>query len=171
MIRYALVRTSAGWGGLVEREGRVLGVVLPGRSSMDARARIARDWPEAEHERRILPKLQAAIRDYFSGKYVRFDADTDLSDLPIFSRKVLKACQQIPYGRTSTYGELARQVGKPGAARAVGQALGRNPIPLIIPCHRVLRSDGEVGGFSSPAGPRQKAEMLRLESRRAGGKR
>lgn len=171
MIRYALVRTGAGWAGLVEREGRVLGVVLPGRSPKDIRARIASDWPEAEHDPRILRKLQAAIRDYFAGRRVRFDADADLSDLPTFSRKVLQACREIPYGQTSTYGKLAKRIGQPGAARAVGQALGRNPIPLIIPCHRVLRSDGELGGFSSQAGPRQKAEMLRLESRRAGGKR
>jgi len=78
-------------------------------------------------------------------------------------RKVLRACRNIPHGQTATYGALAARVGSPAAARAVGGAMAANPIPLIIPCHRVLRADGGLGGFSTTGGTATKQRLLQHE--------
>jgi methylated-DNA-[protein]-cysteine S-methyltransferase len=85
-----------------------------------------------------------------------------LDAFPPFSRKVLEFVHTIPYGETLTYAEVAHAVGQPKAARAVGQALKRNPLPLIIPCHRVVATNG-LGGFTSPGGIATKLEMLQWE--------
>lgn len=87
----------------------------------------------------------------------------ELGGASVFARQVYDVVRGIPAGLTMTYGELAQAMHRPGAARAVGQALGRNPIPLIIPCHRVLAAGGQVGGFSAPGGPVTKARLLALE--------
>jgi methylated-DNA-[protein]-cysteine S-methyltransferase len=87
------------------------------------------------------------LRDYFAGRRRVFSTPVDLSGEPTFRRKVLEALCAIPFGATTTYGELARRAGKPNAARAVGQALGANPVPVVVPCHRVLQAGGRLGGF------------------------
>lgn len=100
---------------------------------------------------------------YFEGSVINdWDIELSLDVLPPFSRKVLEFVYTIPYGENLTYGEVARAVDKPGAAQAVGQALKRNPLPLIIPCHRVVASNGP-GGFTSPGGVATKLEMLQWE--------
>jgi methylated-DNA-[protein]-cysteine S-methyltransferase len=81
---------------------------------------------------------------------------------------VLEATLSIPVGETRTYGEIAKAVGAPGASRAVGRALGANPIPIIVPCHRVLAADGRSGGFSAPGGSSTKLKMLEIEGARRG---
>ena len=86
--------------------------------------------------------------------------------LGTFTRKVLNELRKVPYGETRSYGWLAKKVGKPGAARAVGQALKRNPIPIIIPCHRIIRDDGTIGGFSM--GVNIKERFLALEGVKIG---
>ena len=86
------------------------------------------------------------LREYFDGKRIAFDVDLDL-DLPAFYTKALKAVLTIPYGETSSYKEIARKTGNPKGVRAVGNANARNPIPLIIPCHRVIKHDGRLGGY------------------------
>jgi methylated-DNA-[protein]-cysteine S-methyltransferase len=91
------------------------------------------------------------------------DIPVDLDGAPPFARQVYEAARQIPPGQTTTYGELAKAVGHPGAARAVGHALARNPIALIIPCHRVLAAGSKPGGFSAYGGLATKARMLALE--------
>ena len=83
-----------------------------------------------------------------------------------FQRIVLDAIQKVPSGETISYGGLARRIGKPGAARAVGRALGSNPIPIIIPCHRALAADGSLGGYSGRGGVRTKQALLTLEGAR-----
>lgn len=103
------------------------------------------------------------LREYLSGERDVFDLPLDLSTLTVFHRKVLLAVSKVPRGEVTTYGALARRMGRPKAARAVGQALGRNPIPILIPCHRVLASDGSLGGYSGKEGVRTKADLLRLE--------
>jgi methylated-DNA-[protein]-cysteine S-methyltransferase len=85
---------------------------------------------------------------------------------PAFQQKVWRACAEIPAGETRTYGWIATKIGLPSAARAVGTALGKNPFAPIIPCHRVLRSDGSMGGYSAPGGIQKKLEMLREEGAR-----
>ncbi len=91
------------------------------------------------------------------------DPAVSLNGSQPFAHKVLQACRRIAFGRTTTYSDLARQVGSPRAARAVGSVMAGNPIPLIIPCHRVLRTDGGLGGFSAPGGTAIKQKMLRHE--------
>lgn len=87
----------------------------------------------------------------------------DLAGLPGFRRRVYEAARAVAWGRTASYGELARSVGQHGAARAVGRALGQNPLPIIIPCHRILASDGGIGGFSAYGGTATKRRLLELE--------
>ena len=100
---------------------------------------LARRW-----ERAARKELQA----YFAGRLRKFSVPCDLNLLPPFTRAVLRITSQIPYGDVRTYQWVAKRLGKPGASRAVGNALARNPIPFVIPCHRVVRSDGTPGGFS-----------------------
>ena len=103
------------------------------------------------------------VREYLDGQRTAFDLPTDLSVLTDFQRQVLAATQQIPRGRIATYMEIARKIGNPKAVRAVGQALGRNPIPIVIPCHRVIASDGSLGGYSGGGGLETKGKLLKLE--------
>jgi methylated-DNA-[protein]-cysteine S-methyltransferase len=91
------------------------------------------------------------------------DLGCDLQRLGPFARRVLQACQAIPWGEVRSYGELAVEIGSPAAARAVGTALARNPLPLVIPCHRVVGHHGRLGGFSAPGGLATKARLLELE--------
>lgn len=92
------------------------------------------------------------------------DVELDLSSVPDFDRDVYAACRRIRPGRTTTYGLLARELGEVRLAQRVGQALGRNPVPLLVPCHRVLARDGAAGGFSAPGGLATKFKLLALES-------
>ena len=87
----------------------------------------------------------------------------DMDGLPEFHQRVYDVARTIPPGVTLTYGEVAKRLGDPGSARAVGQALGRNPIPVIVPCHRVLAAGGKTGGFSAPGGSATKLNLLALE--------
>jgi methylated-DNA-[protein]-cysteine S-methyltransferase len=103
------------------------------------------------------------LRDYLAGRRLSFSLPLDLRRMSDFQRAVLLAAAEIPRGQVTTYAQLARRIGKPGAARAVGQALGHNPIPIILPCHRVLASNGSLGGYSARDGVRTKARLLRLE--------
>jgi O-6-methylguanine DNA methyltransferase len=90
----------------------------------------------------------AQVREYFAGARQDFELSVDLRGLPPFQQQVLQALLAIPRGRTCTYGDLARAVGKPGAARAVGGAMSRNPVPVVIACHRVLATGGGLGGYT-----------------------
>ena len=103
------------------------------------------------------------IGEYLAGQRAEFTLPLDLSYLTVFQRQVLKATLAVHCGRTATYGEIARRIKRPRAARAVGQALARNPISLVIPCHRVLASDGGLGGYSGARGLRTKEWLLKLE--------
>jgi len=107
-------------------------------------ASVAFDGPEA-------PPLQGSWADafagYLQGQPFPNDLPVDLQKLPPFTQCVLSACREIPFSETRTYRELAAVIGSPGAARAVGGALARNPVPVVIPCHRVLGSDGRLTGF------------------------
>lgn len=101
------------------------------------------------------------LAEYLRGERRSFDLALDLEGMPPFHRRVLEELARIPYGETVSYGELAERCGRPGAARAVGNAVGRNPAPVVLPCHRVVRSDGSPGEYGG--GRERKQRLLRLE--------
>jgi methylated-DNA-[protein]-cysteine S-methyltransferase len=104
------------------------------------------------------------ITEFLQGQRQVFDLSLELSGIPAFQQEALKATLAIPYGQTATYAEIAAAIGHPGAARAVGRAEATNPIPLVIPCHRVVGSDGKLHGYGGPGGISLKAKILKLES-------
>jgi methylated-DNA-[protein]-cysteine S-methyltransferase len=106
---------------------------------------------DTEVQRKMLSSAIGQLADYFGGRLKRFRIKRDYSGLTKFEKKVLRVLDRISCGKTSSYQEIARQIGKPKAARAVGNAVGKNPFSLITPCHRVIKSDGTLGGFG--AGP------------------
>jgi methylated-DNA-[protein]-cysteine S-methyltransferase len=103
------------------------------------------------------------VREYLDGKRTKFDLPLDMTTMTDFQRQVLSAALKIPRGKWLTYGEVAKAIGRPQASRAVGQALGHNPVPIVIPCHRVLGSDGSLHGYSGGGGIQTKAWLLQLE--------
>ncbi len=103
------------------------------------------------------------LQEYFNSQRLAFDLPIDWSTMRPFQRQVLQATFAIPYGATRTYLDLARQLGRPRAARAVGRAEASNPIPIIIPCHRVIGSDGKLHGYGGGEGVKTKAFLLELE--------
>jgi methylated-DNA-[protein]-cysteine S-methyltransferase len=107
-------------------------------------------------------ELVTLLEDYFAGRPVEFDIPVSLSCGTDFQRRVWGALREIPYGATISYGELARRVGSPGGARAVGLANGRNPIAIVVPCHRVIGADGSLTGYGG--GIERKAWLLRHEA-------
>ena len=110
-------------------------------------------------------KFVRRLLSYLAGTPVDFrDVPMDLGPLTEFHRRVLDHCRQIPYGKTLTYGQLAAKAGSPRAARAVGNCMAANRIPLVIPCHRVVSADGRPGPFSAPRGTQMKKRLLALES-------
>ncbi|TLY19792.1 MAG: methylated-DNA--[protein]-cysteine S-methyltransferase [Nitrospirae bacterium] len=133
-------------GGLMAGEGARRAVPLPAETNM-----------AAQHGR----AARTAIMAYLQGRARSFDVPLDLEGQPGFRVKVWKVLQSIPYGRVRSYGWVARKVGKPRAARAIGGACGANPVPLLVPCHRVIAGDGSLGGFSG--GLSSKKRLLKLE--------
>jgi methylated-DNA-[protein]-cysteine S-methyltransferase len=106
-------------------------------------------------------EVRRQLEEYFAGDRTRFELKLDRRLMRGIARDVLSATTRVPFGRTTTYGALAERIGRPRASRAVGNALGSNPIPIVVPCHRVLRTGGDVGGYAG--GPSRKRELLRLE--------
>ena len=115
---------------------------------------------------RVKDHLQQLV-EYLDGKRTYFDLPIDWSVMSPFQEQALRATLAIPYGKTSTYGEIARQIGRPQSARAVGRAEATNPMPLVIPCHRVLGADGGLHGYGAPGGLETKAWLLSLEKKTA----
>ncbi|MCD6362105.1 MAG: MGMT family protein [Armatimonadetes bacterium] len=103
------------------------------------------------------------LRRFFTGQATQFGVELDLGGVSDFTRRVLTACAVVPYGRTSTYGELAATIGAPRAARAVGRALHSNPLAIVVPCHRIIGADGSLVGFGG--GLDMKRRLLALEAR------
>jgi len=148
--------TNLGPGAVAVTELGVCRVWLPGDDLSDI-DRIA------SGESELARKAAKQLDQYFQGCLQQFDLSVDISLLTPFRQQVLVLAMQIPYGTVTTYGQLAKKVGSPKAARAVGGALGANPIPIIIPCHRVLASTGALTGFSGAGGVLMKKNLLTLE--------
>lgn len=117
------------------------------------------DGPAAA--RRMAEQAQTELQEFFAGRRAFFTVPVDLAGLPSFQGKVLRATAGIPFGESRSYGWLAERIGHPRAVRAVGTALGRNPVPFIVPCHRIVRADGSLGGYG--LGLPMKRSLLLLE--------
>lgn len=166
MIRYALFDTPIGRCGIAWDGDAVVGTQLPEPRVGDTRGRLADRFdgitegapPAAVEE--VVVRMVASLRGEADDLV---DIPLDLDALPQFQRRVFEVVRRIPAGETLSYGEVAAAAGSPGAARAVGQALGRNPFPIVIPCHRVLAAGGRIGGFTASGGTSTKAKMLAAE--------
>ncbi len=99
-------------------------------------------------DQEAIDEASQQLREYFSGRRHIFDVPVDLSGVTPFTQDVLRAAAEVPFGQLVTYTDIARSIGRPRATRAVGNALGRNPVPVIVPCHRIVRSDRSIGGYT-----------------------
>ncbi|MDD5127416.1 MAG: methylated-DNA--[protein]-cysteine S-methyltransferase [Dehalococcoidales bacterium] len=160
-LRYITFETAAGWIGALSSANGLLSITLPRRSAPQALRSLGKRAHDAILAPEIFHDLAARLQTYFSRQQVDFSDILDLSSATTFQQRVWKVTRLIPYGKTQTYGWIAQQLGNPAASRAVGQALGANPLPIIIPCHRVLASNGRLGGFSG--GLKTKKQLLKLE--------
>lgn len=163
---FTLFDTPIGTCGLVWSSRGIAGLQLPEASTEATRARIKRRWPGAVETKppagvqRVLDRVQALLA---GGVISLEDIPLDLEAAPEFHRRVYEVARTIPPGQTMTYGEIARCLGVPHESREVGQALGRNPVAIIVPCHRVLGADGKMGGFSAGGGVATKRRILEIE--------
>jgi methylated-DNA-[protein]-cysteine S-methyltransferase len=164
---YTIFDTKNGFAALAWNENGVSSLRLPASSEARAEASVLRRFPQA---RRTTPSTQMAsliseIKRYFDGEKVDFSAvPLDMGSQDPFFARVYAEVRKLGWGETTTYGAVAKVLGaEPQAARDVGQAMASNPIPLIVPCHRVLAAGGKIGGFSAPGGSSSKAKMLEIE--------
>lgn len=139
-------------------------VYLPEPSAARVRARVRADFPHAIENDDLLPTFAKELTRYFAGEPVVFTVTIDWTGYSSFDADVWRSCRALGYGEVASYGELARRIRRPGAARAVGSAMGRNPMPIVVPCHRVLRGDGTIGGYSGNQGVPFKKRLLEMES-------
>ncbi len=169
---FALFDTAIGRCGIAWGERGVAGVQLPEAGEAETRARMLNRFPAAG-EAPLPPEVQDAVDRIVAllGGGVR-DLSAialDTTEVPAFHRRVYEVARSIPPGMTLSYGDIATRLGARGAARAVGQALGRNPFPIIVPCHRVLAAGGKIGGFSAQGGVTTKRRMLAIEGAQMNG--
>jgi methylated-DNA-[protein]-cysteine S-methyltransferase len=163
---YALFDTAIGPCGIIWNARGVCGFLLPEPTSSATRRRLLARFTDAVE---TLPPPQIsrvtdAVTALLNGERTDLAfVPVDMSGLPEFHQRVYEVARTIRPGATLTYGEIATRLGDPGSARAVGQALGHNPIPVIVPCHRVLAAGGRRGGFSAPGGTATKLNLLAIE--------
>ena len=164
---YTTFETKNGFVGLAWNQQGICGLRLPASSQESAEAAILRRLPQARRSspQPAMARLISDIQRYFEGEKIDFSSvPVDLgSQEPFFSR-VYAEVRKLGWGETTTYGAVAKVLGaQPQAAQSVGQAMASNPVPLIVPCHRVLAAGGKLGGFSAPGGSSSKAKMLEIE--------
>jgi methylated-DNA-[protein]-cysteine S-methyltransferase len=172
MSNYAIFKTAIGWAGIAWSEHGLIGAHLPERDPSVVRRSFGRKFPNSEEDAvpASFADLVERIRALMRGEKVDLsDAPLDLARVPEFNAKVYEITRRIPAGKTLTYGEIAAQLGDRLLARDVGAALGKNPWPIIVPCHRVTAAGGKLGGFSARGGAQTKLKLLALEGASAGG--
>jgi len=166
---FALFDTTIGHCGIAWSDGGIVGFQLPEAREADTRSSLRRRFAGAQ-EIPPPPEVGHAIAGVVAllrGEPVDLSSvPLDMAGVPLFHRRVYEVARGIAPGHTLTYGEIAARLGEPGLARAVGQALGRNPFAIIVPCHRVLAAGGGLGGFSAPGGVETKLKLLAIEGAR-----
>ncbi len=165
-MRYTIFNTDIGWVGILTSAKGLVSTTLPQPSARQARQLLGDRLNYATPSQHLSAGLVQRLQAYFSGHRVTFPERLALSGATLFQRQVWAATSLIPYGETRSYRWVAEQIGKPGAARAVGQALGKNRLPIIIPCHRVIENSGQLGGFGGGVGI--KKHLLSLEAATTG---
>ena len=164
---YLVFETASGFCGIAWNSVGITCLRLPTRNAEAAERGLRRRAPGAEPgaPTPAVAEAVAAVKRYFEGEATDFSGlELDLGEQEAFFKQVYAAARRVGWGHTTTYGALTKEVGAgPEAARDVGQAMARNPVPLIIPCHRVLAAGGKIGGFSAPGGSAAKIRMLELE--------
>lgn len=162
-LNYVTISVDAGWLAILSSAKGLVSITLPQPSAQEAQQLLGDNLNQTIESPSRFEDLTERLRIYFSGRKVDFPDVLDLSKATTFQRKVWEATRLIPYGETRSYSWVAEQIKRPGAGRAVGQALARNPLPVIVPCHRVLNADGKLGGYSG--GLAMKRYLLSLEAR------
>jgi methylated-DNA-[protein]-cysteine S-methyltransferase len=169
---FAIFETPIGACGIAWGPRGITGLQLPETTAQGTRTRLRRRWagaietPPPAGVQRAIDRVLALL----AGEAVDLgDIPLDLEAAPDFHRKVYEVARTIPPGQTMTYGEIAKKLGAPHESREVGQALGRNPVAIIVPCHRVLGADGKMGGFSANGGVATKRRILEIEGAAAVG--
>jgi methylated-DNA-[protein]-cysteine S-methyltransferase len=168
---FALFDTAIGQCGIIWGAGGIVGVQLPERHEGATRARLLRRYPSARETspptrvQQVIDNIAGLLR---GEKRDLSDAALDMEGVTQFQRSVYAVARAIPAGATLSYGEIAAQLGDRSAAREVGEAMGQNPFPLIVPCHRVLAAGGKVGGFSAAGGITTKLRLLDIEGAQVG---
>jgi O-6-methylguanine DNA methyltransferase len=161
-LKYTVADVGVGWVGVLGAGSGLLKLTLPQASIREAERLLGAGVKGAVSSGGLFADLMERLRSYFAGQRVAFDDELDLAAATDFQRQVWRLVRLIPYGQTRSYGWLAERLSKAGAGRAVGQALARNPLPIIIPCHRVVAKDGKLGGYRG--GLARKKFLLKLES-------
>jgi len=165
-MHYTLFDTAIGTCGIVWGEHGLTGVHLPKANPARTRAGLERRFPGAvptEPPADVQAAVDGIVALLRGEKRDLREIALDLAGVPAFNRRVYELTRTIEPGSTLTYGDIARRLASPGTARTVGQALGQNPWPIVVPCHRVLAADGRMGGFSAPGGVSTKRRMLEIE--------
>jgi methylated-DNA-[protein]-cysteine S-methyltransferase len=163
---YATFKTKLGWTTVVWREDLVIRLTFGHRNANDSQCAAGLQRDDSKRINRRKRELLDRLHDFALGQPQEFsDTRVDYACKTNFSLRVLRHCQQIPWGETLTYAQLAALSGSPRAARAVGNIMSRNRVPLIIPCHRVVGYGNSLGGFSAPTGTAMKKRLLAMESR------
>ena len=165
VTKYTIFQTKWGYFGFAGSEYGLCRTQLPAPKPEKIKTLLLKNLPAAQFDKSFCKILQQQITAYFEGDYIKFSRDIPLilDGFSSFGTSILKTCREIEIGQTITYGKLAKKAGRPNASRAVGSTLAKNPLPLIIPCHRIIRSDGKMGGFSAPGGITLKKKLLELE--------
>jgi methylated-DNA-[protein]-cysteine S-methyltransferase len=169
---FAIFDTALGPCGIAWGPRGVMRVLLPHGGEAKLRTRLTRRFPDAAES--VPPpdiaRIVADIVALFAGEARDFSyVALDLGGVPDFNRRVFEIARTVPAGQTLTYGDIATRLGDKLLSRDVGQALGQNPFPIVVPCHRVLAADGKPGGFSAPGGVDTKLKMLSIERAQPGG--
>ncbi len=171
MTKFTLFDTAIGACSVAWGERGIVGFQLPEAREDATRARVRKRHPdamEASPPPEILPVIER-IRALMAGEKIDLaDVSLNMEGVPDFERRVYEVARSIPPGATLTYGEIATRLGDKALARDVGQALGRNPFPIVVPCHRVLAAGGRTGGFSARGGVATKMRILAIEGARTG---
>ena len=163
-IRFGRLQTPVGVVFVGATDKGVCDVTFGQPSERRYRERLLRRSPEVWRDDAGLAKVTDELRAYFAGTLTRFSLPVDLRQVTSFTARVLRETRKLRSGQVASYGELAARIGSPGASRAVGGALGRNPVPIIVPCHRVIAQRGRIGGFTG--GLATKRILLELEGYR-----